>query len=207
MKKLLAVLSLAILLPLQACAQEQWSEGEHYVVISEEATAKPEVAEFFSFWCGHCFSFEPLVKQIKTKLDENVEFKKVHVNFMGFTGPDVQDAATRAMMIARVMKQDQKLVERVFQYIHVQRSPITNLNDLRNIFVVNGVDGAEFDKVAKSFAVNSLFQKNQKMIDKYRRNISGVPNFIVNGKYQATFTRDMTADDMVDLVVWLSKLP
>lgn len=207
MKKLLAILSLSLLLPLQACAQEQWSEGEHYTVISDEASAKPEVIEFFSFWCGHCYNFEPLVKQMKTKLDPSVEFKKVHVNFMGFAGPDTQNAATRAMMIARAMKQDEKLVAAIFNYIHVQRSAITNLNDLRNIFIVNGVDADEFDKMAKSFAVNSMFQKNNKMIDKYRRHIRGVPNFIVNGKYQANFTRDMGPDDMIDLVVWLSKQP
>ncbi len=205
MKKLLVALSLCLFMPLQACAQELWKEGEHYAVINDTATAEPEVIEFFSFWCGHCYNFEPLVKQMKSKFDPNVDFQKVHVNFMGFTGPDTQNAATRAMMIARAMKQDEKMVAAIFNYIHVQRSAITNLNDLRNIFIVNGADEKEFDKLAKSFAVNSMFQKNNKTIEQYRRFIKGVPAFIVNGKYQANFTRDMGPDDMVDLVVWLSK--
>lgn len=205
MKKLLVALSLCLFMPLQACAQELWKEGEHFVVINDEATAKPEVIEFFSFWCGHCYNFEPLVKQMKSKFDPSVEFKKVHVNFMGFAGPDTQNAATRAMMIARAMKQDEKMVAAIFNYIHVQRSVIANLNDLRNIFIVNGVDEKEFDKLAKSFAVNSMFQKNNKTIQQYRRFIKGVPTFIVNGKYQANFTRDMSPDDMIDLVVWLTK--
>lgn len=207
MKKLLTILTVCLLLPLQACAQEQWKEGEHFVVISDEATEKPEVSEFFSFWCPHCFNFEPLVAQMKSKLDPSVAFNKVHVNFMGFTGPDVQNAATRAMMIARSMKQDKKIVDAIFRYIHVQRSSIASMNDLRNIFIVNGVEPEEFDKLSKSFAVNSMVQKNNKAVDKYRKHLKGVPNFIVNGKYQAQFTRDMGPGDMVELIVWLSTQP
>jgi thiol:disulfide interchange protein DsbA len=51
-----------------------------------------------------------------------------------------------------------------------------------------------------------MLKKNNKAISEYRRFVSGVPNFIVNGKYQAQFTRDMTADDMVDLIVFLSEM-
>ena len=205
MKKLFALLLLTFLIPLQACAVEQWQEGTHYEIISDEATEQPEVLEFFSFWCPACFRFEPLVGQIKQQLDSEVKFTKVHVNFMGFTGPDVQDAATRAMMVARAMKQEVALNQAIFNYIHVQRSAITGLDDIKNIFTVAGVEPSEFDKMAKSFGINSQLQKNNKMIDEYRRHLSGVPNFIVNGKYQAKFTRDMTADDIVDLIVWLSK--
>lgn len=97
----------------QASAQIRFVEGEHYKVISSQATAKPEVKEFFSFWCPHCFNFGPLVAQMK---------------------------------------------------------------------------------------------KKNKAINEYRRFVNDVPNFIVNGKYQAQFTRDMTPDDMVDLIVFLSEM-
>jgi thiol:disulfide interchange protein DsbA len=205
MKKIVLSLFIAILLPLQACAQEQWQEGKHYVVINDEATAEPEIVEFFSFWCPHCFNFEPLVAQIKNRMDQDTTFKKVHVNFMGFTGPDVQNDATRAMLVARSLKKETALNESVFKYIHVQRSAVTGLKDLKNVFTVNGVEPSEFDKLANSFGVNNMLQKNNKTIAKYRKHLSGVPNFIVNGKFQAKFTRDMTNDDIIELIVWLSK--
>lgn len=124
---------------------------------------------------------------------------------MRFTGPEVQNDATKAMLIARAMKQEDALNGAIFNYIHKQRASITGLKDLRNIFVVNGVDGEEFDKMAKSFGVNSMLRKNQQLIDDYREHLSGVPNFIINGKYQPTFTADMTFDDIADLIVWLSE--
>ena len=205
MKKIFFTLLLTLFVPLQACAQEQWQEGTHYTIVSEQATAKPEILEFFSYWCPHCYQFEPLVKSIKEKMGKDVEFTKVHVNFMGFTSTEIQDDATRALMVARALKQEEAMNKAIFNYIHVQRSPITGLKDLQNIFIVNGVEPAEFNKMANSFGVNNMVQKNNKTIDNYRKHVRSVPSFIVNGKYQAKFTRDMTNDDIVDLIVWLTK--
>lgn len=204
MKKILLLLSIVLLLPLQACAQEKWREGTHYKVIADQATEKKEVMEFFSFWCPHCFNFEPLVKNIKTKLAADVEFKKIHVNFMGFTSAAIQDEVTKAMMVARELKKDEELNQAIFRYIHVSRSAITGMKDLKNIFVVNGVEPEEFDKMISSFGVKSRLNMNNKAVQEYREHVSSVPSFIVNGKYQATFTRDMNQDDMVDLIVFLS---
>lgn len=196
----------ALLIPFNVLAQmAPWEEGKHYSIIAEKATAKPEVKEFFSFWCPACYSFEPIVAQMKTKLDDDVKFEKVHVNFMRFNGSEVQDAATKGMMIARSLKKGDTLNAAIFNYIHQQRAVITGIEDIRSVFLVNGVDAEDFDKQAKSFSVNSLVTRNNNTVNDYRQHLSGVPNFIVNGKYQATFTRDMTADDIIDLVVWLSK--
>ena len=208
MKKFAVLFVMALLLPLTACAQDntsKWKEGTHYIVLDEEATTKPVITEYFSYWCPHCFQFEPIVKQIKQKKSANTKFEKVHVNFMGFTSPDVQNAATQALMIARAMKQEEAMTNAIFNYIHKQRAPVTNLNDLRNIFIVNGVDGAEFDKLANSFGVNNMIRRNQQQIDAYRTYLKGVPSFIINGKYMPTFTADMTFDDIADLIVWLSE--
>lgn len=206
MKKLVVWLGLLLLLPLQACAADtKWEEGTHYKVLNEAASAKPEVTEFFSFWCPHCYRTEPFVEMLKKKLGDKAEFNKVHVNFMPSAPVEVQEDATKAMMIARALKQSDTLNAAIFDYLHKQRASITGMKDLRNIFVINGVEGADFDKLAKSFGVNSMFKKNQKVVDDNRAYVRGVPNFIVNGKYQVTFTRDMSVDDQLDLVLWLTQ--
>ena len=205
MKKMYAALGLFLLFSLQACAQELWKEGEHYVVVSDDASAKPQITEFFSFWCPHCFKFEPLVAQIKEKIDNDVTFTKVHVNFMGFTSSDVQDSATRAMLVARAMGREEELNTAVFKHIHVQRGVVAGQDDLEKIFLAYDVTPEELNKKATSFSINSQLKKNNNTISEYRRHLSGVPNFIINGKYQAKFTKDMTGDDFVDLVVWLTK--
>jgi thiol:disulfide interchange protein DsbA len=206
MKRILSSLVLALMLSFQASAQvELWKEGTHYDVIAETASEKPMMKEYFSFWCPACFQFEPLVAQFKEKLSQDVQFTKVHVNFMGLTSRDIQNEATKAMMIARAMKEEHKYVGAIFNYIHVQRASITDLDDLKKIFVVNGADGEEFDKLAASFSVNSLINRNNKNIDEFREHLTGVPTFIINEKFKPTFRNDMSVDDMINLVVWLSK--
>lgn len=206
MKKLILLTLTTLLFATQACSQMVlWEEGKHYKVIAEQATEKPEILEFFSYWCPHCYNFEPLVAQIKQKMGKDVTFKKVHVNFMGFTSTQVQDEATKALMIARVLDKEEAMNQAIFRNIHVQRAPVTGLKDLTNLFIVNGIPAEQVDKAASSFSINSQVKKNNQLVKDYRRHVSGVPNFIVNGKYQAQFTRDMTSDDIVDLIVWLSE--
>lgn len=212
MKKLFAaivlIMTASFLLPLQANAQvELWQEGKHYKVISDTKTAEPEVTEYFSFWCPACYRAEPLVKQIKSQLPEGVAFNKIHVNFMNprMASPQAQNDATKAMQIAQELKQSDAMNGAIFNYIHRQGSVITDLSDLRSIFVVNGVNGEQFDKMAKSFKLRSLVKRNNDKLGEFREHVSGVPNFIVNGKYQATFTQDMTVQQIIDLIIWLTK--
>lgn len=207
MKKLALIALMAFLLPLQACAQEQndrWKEGTHYKVLNEPVTEEPTITEYFSFWCPHCYNFEPIVKMIKGQMGPNTKFEKVHVDFMGGASQQTQQDATKAMLVGRALKQEDVMNNAIFTYIHKQRAAITNPKDLRNIATIAGVDGEKFDKLVSSFGVNSQFKKNQKALEDNRGNVRSVPSFIINGKYQATFTRDMSPDDMVELVVYLT---
>jgi len=199
-------LVLGLFVSLQAQAQVAlWQEGKHYEVIAETASKKPVVTEYFSFWCPGCYRYEPLVKQFKANLPEGVKFEKVHVNFMGFNSPAVQEMATKAMLIGRAMKEEDKYNAAIFDYIHVQRSLISNFDDLRNIFIVNGADADKFDKLAQGFSIKNLVKRNNNNIGKFRSDLTGVPTFIINEKYKPTFTNDMTVDDMINLVNWLSQ--
>ena len=206
MKRIITGLVLAMMVSLQACAQvELWQEGKHYEVIAEQASKKPVLKEYFSFWCPGCYQYEPLVKEFRANLPEGAKFTKIHVNFMGFTSADIQDQATTAMMIGRAMKEEEKYNAAIFNYIHKQRASITSLDDLRKIFMVNGADGEQFDKLATSFSVKSLAKRNNRDLADVRQFITGVPGFVVNDKFKVIFTNDMTIDDRINLINWLLK--
>ncbi|MBN7821705.1 thiol:disulfide interchange protein DsbA/DsbL [Bowmanella yangjiangensis] len=206
MKKFLSLIAIILSLPLQAA---DWKEGTHYDVISDKGTSKPVVQEYFSFWCPACNAVEPVVQQMKAKLEsEGVKFEKVHVNFMRFADEETQNAASRAMMIGRALKQEEKLNGAIFAHIHKQRQPVTSLDDLKGIYVSQGVSAERFDEMAESFAVNSLLARNNKTLEQNNRHLTkGVPAFLINGKYRAMFTRDMTPDQVIELIVWLAKQP
>ena len=59
---------------------------------------------------------------------------------------------------------------------------LNSMNDIRQIFIDNGVSAEQFDGGIDSFAVNGLVTKQQHLVEKYQ--VRGVPDFYVNGKYR-----------------------
>ena len=160
-------------------------EGVHYEVISEEATAKPEVKEFFSYYCPHCYSFESLADRfVEKSKTEGFQFKKSHVDFLGAASPQIQQMLTRALIVADMLKAPEAS-KAIFKYIHEQRAVFTKEKDVRNLFVLHGVDGEKFDKAFNSFAVKAQAKRMKAEQDKWAqaRVLRSVPTFIVNGKY------------------------
>ncbi|GGF69212.1 thiol:disulfide interchange protein DsbA/DsbL [Alteromonas lipolytica] len=204
MKKFALWVVLALLIPLQASAASKWQEGKHYEELDKPLSDSPQVVEFFSYWCPHCYRTEPFVADLKKSLDKGVKFEKVHVNFMAYASQQVQDEVTTGMLIAKALKQEDKLGGAIFNYIHKQRATITGLKDVRNIFIINGVEPEQFDKLAKSFGVKSMLRKNNKTVEDYRREVRSVPTFIVNGKYKVQFTRDTTPTERLELINYLA---
>ena len=181
-----------------------WKEGVHYKVLDKELSEEPVVVEYFSFWCPACYRFEPLAQEIKKQLGSSATFQKVHVNFMGFTSQEAQEMATLGMVIARDMGKEEEINASIFSRIHQQRNTIASIDDIKAVFALNGIDANSFEATATSDSVIQLFDTNNSLIENNRAALTGVPNFIVNGKYQATFTRDMNAQDVIELIKWLS---
>lgn len=184
MKKILSGLVFAMMSFVASCADYQ--EGEQYTVVSDQVSKKPEVREYFSFYCPHCYKFEPFFAGVKKQLPAGVSFERNHVDFLRFTTPEIQGYLTKALVVAKQLKQEDKLVGAIFKYIHVQRGTFSSVKDVRNLFVLNGVDGEKFDKLYKSFATKSqanLMKKHQEDLAN-RRMLTGVPSIVVNGKYR-----------------------
>ncbi|NMP30556.1 thiol:disulfide interchange protein DsbA/DsbL [Thalassotalea sp. M1531] len=210
MKKVIASFLLAVLLPFAANAAN-YVEGKQYTKVSDQLSKKPEVREYFSFYCPHCLRFEPFFANVKKNLPEGVNFERNHVDFLRFTTPEIQFMVTKALATAQQLKVEDKIAAAIFNYIQVQRGAITEVKDLRNIFVLNGVDGAAFDKAFKSFAVNSkakIMKKYQDNLVK-KRALTGVPSVVVNGKYRINtdkLDRDNFEQDYINLVKYLTEL-
>ena len=136
---------LALLVPFMANAAD-YQEGVQYTQINETVSSKSEVREYFSFYCPHCYRFEPFMEQVKDQLPENTQFERNHVDFLRAASPQVQFMLSKAVVVAEQLKMEKKLINALFSYIHVQRAIISSEKDIRNIFVLNGVDGEKFDK-------------------------------------------------------------
>ncbi len=184
--RLFMVLLMPLLaLSITACA-EKYTEGKQYTKVSETLSSKAEVREYFSFYCPHCLRFEPFMEDVKKNLPEEVTFERNHVDFLRGASPKIQGMLSKAVVVAEQLDMETKLVGALFNYIQVQRAVITSEKDIRNIFILNGADGDKFDKLMKSFSVNSQAKSMKKHQDTLSKSgaLKGVPAVVVNGKYR-----------------------
>ncbi|GLS90415.1 thiol:disulfide interchange protein [Psychromonas marina] len=199
MKKFFAVFAALILLPLSLQAAD-FKEGTHYEVVKQNATSTPQVLEFFSFYCPHCFKFEPLMAQLEAKLGDDVEIKKNHVNFLGKEmGPQL----TQAYAAAELLKVEDKVASLIFDQIHTQRKAINGEAGVLAIFEKAGIPEVEAKGALASFPATGIASQMKRNTETFQ--IRGVPSLIVNGKYQVITNSVKSTDEFIELVSYLTK--
>jgi len=211
MLKKIASLLLILTVPFFSMAAN-YQAGKQYTQVNEQRSLTPEVREYFSFYCPHCFRFETLAAKLRTELPESLPFVRNHVDFLPEATPEMQDLLSKALIVAEQLGVEQKIATAIFNYIHVQRATFSSIKDIRNIFVLHGVDGDKFDKLMNSFTVSSMAKRMKKNQDYFTNKgaLTGVPTIIVNNKYRLNFATLDKADpgeDLKNLILYVSKLP
>ncbi|WP_213611135.1 thiol:disulfide interchange protein DsbA/DsbL [Pseudoalteromonas sp.] len=201
-------LSLLILcLPFAALAAN-FEAGNQYTVIDVEKSKTPNVTEFFSFYCPHCFKFEPVAKGIEENLPEGAEFVKNHVNFLSGVSAQAQSNLSLAYLIAKKHGQGEAVTAQIFKSIHVQRAPLTEIKDVKKLLELNAIDNTTFDNDIASLPIISAEREMQDKQNKYSElgALTGVPTFIVNDKYKININTIKSQQELDELISFLLKL-
>ena len=180
MRKLVLTLVALVLLPISALANE-FKEGIHYDVLPGQATSSPEVMEFFSFYCPHCWKFEPIADALDAGL-KGATLKRAHVEFLPPRNPEQGVLMTRGLAIAQVLKLEKPFTEEVFKRNYIEHKQVTNLAQLREAFSAVGVKAEDFDMAYNSFTVNSVVARMAQKAKQYQ--INSTPTVVVNGIYK-----------------------
>lgn len=156
--------------------------GRDYTEVpSPQKPADPKritVEEFFWYGCPHCYSLDPAVEQWRASKPADVDFTRVP-NTLGRPEGEVH---SRAFFIASTLGILDKTHKPLFDAIHVQHQPMSDLASIRTLYVaVAGIKPADFDGVASSFVVDSGMRRAESLARTYV--IRSVPNLIVGGRY------------------------
>jgi len=166
-----------------------WQEGINYTrLVPAQPTAVPagqvEVLEFFWYGCPHCYALDPSVEAwLKTK-PAYITFTRVPIMW---NEPD--RALARLYYTLKDLGKIDAVHTAIFREIHDKNDPLVDAggNDaaterLQTAFVEsNGVPAAAFRDAYRSVAVESDLQNADQLIERYR--ITGVPTFVINGKF------------------------
>ncbi len=173
---------LAALGPASAQAQiAGLKEGTDYVRLGRPApvdapAGQIEVLEFFAYTCIHCFNFEPVMADWIKKKPVNVVVKRTPVKFSdAFVPMQKLYYALDAMGLV------DKLHEKVFSAIHVDKQRLTTPEAIIDWVAKQGVDRAKFTGVYNSFAVAGKANRATQLQDAYQ--VEGTPALGVAGRF------------------------
>ena len=155
-------------------------EGHDYARLKQAqrvATGdKIEVLEFFWYRCPHCFQLEPALGAWLKTLPEDAKVRRVPAVFRDDWLPGAKLYYTLEQMNLL-----DKLHRKVFDAYHVDN---INLNDpkvLGGWIAKQGVDRKAFEAIYNSFSTQSKATQGARLATTYA--ITGVPAFIIDGKY------------------------
>jgi len=221
----------ALLLTSVTVSASSFVAGQHYDVVAEKPTQQAEVREFFSFYCPHCYHFEPVLKNVVQQLPKDTAVVKNHVDFLGFAPTEVQTAITRGFVAAVALGKGPEAADVLFKSIHEKGARPANEADVRTILLSIGLDAAKYDETLHSSSVNSTvgdmqFQQGywSKAVvstptpmlsmmlnnDQPKPVLSGVPALIINGKYKvnlAALDANNIEQQLAELVKFLLTNP
>ena len=160
-------------------------EGHDYTPLKNAqpvATGKKvEVLEFFWYRCPHCFQLEPSLNTWLKTLPKDAQVRRVPAVFRDDWMPGAKLYYTLEQMNLL-----DSLHAKVFDAYHVAN---INLNDpavLGGWIAKQGVDRKKFEGVYNSFSTQSKATQGARLATTYA--ITGVPVFIIDGKYTTSMS-------------------
>lgn len=177
MKKVwLALVGIAMAFSASAAS---FSDGKQYITLDKPAVGLPQVLEFFSFYCPHCYQFQEIYHipdAVQKALPAGTKMTKYHVSFLGPLGKKL----TQAWAVAIALGVEDKITHPMFEAIQKTNS-VRSADDIRDLFIKAGVPGKDYDSALNSFVVKSLVVQQEKAAADLQ--LRGVPAVFVNGKY------------------------
>ncbi|MEX2500316.1 MAG: thiol:disulfide interchange protein DsbA/DsbL [Wenzhouxiangellaceae bacterium] len=163
------------------------------------ATRNPdqiEVIEAFSYGCPYCYQLEAHVRVWEPTLDNDVDFHHFHAAWN-----DSMRLYAQAFFTARELGVLEQIHVPLFNALQAQQRQLTSPKMLAEFFTEHGVEQARFIEVFRSSAVQQHVAAAEERVAEYE--LSGVPQFIVNGKYRVDPVRAEGRKEMLDVVDYL----
>jgi len=167
------------LLPLVSLAMEL-QENQQYKVLPDNLATKndtqqKEVIEFFSYACPACNRVHPGFDEWASKA-KGVDVRRIPVVFHPTWEP-----LARAYYTAEDLGVLDKLNSQLFAAIHEKKMDLSSKENIRKIFVENGVKAEDFDAMFDSAKVSAQIEEGKKLLTHYQ--VMAVPTAVVNGKF------------------------
>lgn len=185
----------------QSSAPAPYTEGSEYVTLPApqqrySSDGKVEVTEVFSYGCIHCAQFAPVAEKLRKQLPAGVQFKLMPAPFSAEWLP-----FARAYYAAKQLGVVDRTHLQLFEAKFGENYPINTMDELADFYARQGVNRAEFMRIATSAETTAKLKSDFELIRKWQ--VDGTPTIVVNGKYRVATVHSF--DEMLAVTLWLVK--
>ena len=178
-----------------------YTEGSEYVTLPGpaqrySAEGKVEVVEVFSYGCIHCAHFAPIAEKLRKELPSGVVFKLMPAPFSAEWLP-----FARAYYAAKQLGIVDRTHLQLFADKFGQNYPINSMDELADFYARQGVNRADFMRIATSDEVTAKLKSDLALIQKWQ--VDGTPTLVIDGKYRVTGATDQ--EQLAAIALWLAK--
>lgn len=198
--KAFALLVLSIFFISSAQARD-YKEGLDYEIRATNKTVEPEIREFFSFFCSHCFAMEKPFSQMAEFFKGKAKFI---VNPVGLIGGDVGVESQKAYAVAINLEIEDELKEELFNRIHVKQDIPEDHDYFAELFESLGVPSEKYEQIYNSFVTQAKVAEYDRHTKEMK--IDAVPEIVVNGKYLVKTDNLESIEDYESIVSYLLTL-
>ena len=199
--KAFALLVLSIFFISSAQARD-YKEGLDYEIRATNKTVEPEIREFFSFFCSHCFAMEKPFSQMAEFFKGKAKFI---VNPVGLIGGNVGVESQKAYAVAINLEIEDELKEELFNRIHVKQDIPEDHDYFAELFESLGVPSEKYEQIYNSFVTQAKVAEYDRHTKEMK--IDAVPEIVVNGKYLVKTDNLESIEDYESIVSYLLTLP
>lgn len=179
MRRLFALLGLVFSINVIAA---DYREGQHYFLLENPVPlsdkSKIEVVELFSYHCGACYKFEPLIHAWKARQASDVVFKQMPAYWNAQL-----ESWVRGYYTAVALGIIDKTHMPVFNSFQIEKKKLNSAQEWANFYTVYGKPVDTIIKTYNSFGVtSSVNQAKNRLTNNYKAEVT--PEVYVQGKYR-----------------------
>lgn len=180
---------------------KEYKEGIDYEIRADVKSEKPEIREFFSFFCGHCFMMREQFSNVKEYFKGKADFI---MNPVYVLGGDIGVYSETAYAVAKVAGVEEEFSADLFKAIHIDNEEPQNLDYFIKKLEEVGVPADKAMQSYNSFVVKGLVASWDKMVE-YAK-IEAVPEIMINGRYVVKMDDIDSVQDLNDVISYLLTL-
>lgn len=170
----------------RTATSSKFKEGANYLRLSptQSVDVSPDqvqIAEIFWYGCPHCNALDPMVEAWRKSTQPGGKPAYVVFTRIPAAWNEVTRFHGRFYFAAESLGKLDELHPLIFREIHEKGNPLNTIDKAREFFVAHGVDANDFQKNFGAMTIERKLDNALLLAQRYRA--TGVPHFVVNGKY------------------------